>query len=146
MESYLTYLTVFIGVLTVALAAQAMILFFIYRRLTKLAGEVEKTVARMSDQSKIIMEQVVALMDEINKQAGRYGQVGHEISSRVQQKVDGFLDGVERIGTMTTSGAAAVVREVSAAMHGLLGALSHLGRRPKRKALPPPGEANLPVH
>ncbi len=61
MESYLTYLTVFIGVLTVASAAQAVILFFIFRRVTKLAAEVEKTVARLSDQSKAVTEQVVRI-------------------------------------------------------------------------------------
>ncbi len=146
MESYLTYLTVFIGILTVALAAQAVILFFIYRRLTKLTDEVEKSLARMTDQSKIILNQVASLMDEINKQAQRYGQVGIEISSRVQQKVNGFLDGVERIGAVTTNGAAAVAREASAAIHGMLAALSHLGRRPKRKALPPPPHENMAVH
>ena len=146
MESYLTYLTVFIGILTVALAAQAVILFFIYRRLTKLTDEVEKSLAHMTDQSKIILNQVSSLMDEINKQAQRYGQVGIEISSRVQQKVNGFLDGVERIGTVTSNGAAAVAREASAALHGLLAALSHLGRRPKRKALPPPPQENMAVH
>jgi len=145
-ESYLTYLTVFIGILTVALAAQAVILFFIYRRLTKLTDEVEKSLAHMTDQSKIILNQVSSLMDEINKQAQRYGQVGIEISSRVQQKVNGFLDGVERIGTVTSNGAAVVAREASAALHGLLAALSHLGRRPKRKALPPPPQENMAVH
>ena len=132
MESYLIYLTVFIGVMAAASVIEAIVLFIIYRRVTKLADEVEKAVARLSDQSKVIMEQVVVLMDEINKQASRYGQVGHQISSRVQQKINGLLDGVERIGTMTTSGAAAVVREASAAMHGLTAVLFHLGRRPNR--------------
>ena len=147
MESYLTYLTVFIGVLTAALVAQAVILFFIYRRVTKLTNEVEKSLARMTDQTKIILDQVASLMDEINKQARHYGQVGNEISSRVQQKVNGFLDGVERISTATTNGVAAVAREASATMHGLLAALSHLGRRPKQKALPPPpNEENMAVH
>ena len=145
MESYLIYLTVFIGVMAVASAIEAIVLFVIYRRVTKLADEVEKAVARLSDQSKVIMEQVVVLMDEINKQASRYGQVGHQISSRVQQKINGLIDGVERIGTMTTSGAAAVVREASAAMHGLLAAVTHFGR-PKRKALPPPEERSLAMH
>ena len=146
MESYLFYLTVFVGIMAVASAIEAIVLFVIYRRVTKLADEVEKAVARLSDQSKIIMEQVVVLMDEINKQASRYGQVGHQISSRVQQKINGVLDGVERLGTVTTSSAAAVVREASAAVHGLLAALTHLGRRPKRKALPPPQEERLAVH
>ena len=146
MEPYLIYLTVFVGVMAAASVIEAIVLIVIYRRVTKLADEVEKAVARLSDQSKVIMEQVVVLMDEINKQASRYGQVGHQISSRVQQKINGLLDGVERIGTMTTSGAAAVVREASAAMHGLLAALTYFGRRPKRKALPPPEEENLAVH
>jgi uncharacterized protein YoxC len=145
-ESYLFYLTVFVGIMAVASAIEAIVLFVIYRRVTKLADEVEKAVARLSDQSKIIMEQVVVLMEEINKQASRYGQVGHQISSRVQQKINGVLDGVERLGTVTTSSAAAVVREASAAVHGLLAALTHLGRRPKRKALPPPEEERLAVH
>jgi len=145
-ESYVIYLTVFIGVMAVASAAQAIILFVIFRRVAKLAAEVEKTVARLSDQTKTVTEQVVRLMDEINKQASHYGQVGNQISSRVQQKVNGLLDGIERIGTKTTTGAAAVVREASAAMHGLVAALSHLGRRPKRKALPPPEEPSMAVH
>ena len=146
MESYLFYLTVFIGIMAVGSVAEAIVLLVIYRRVTKLADEVEKTVARLSDQSKAIMEQVVVLMDEINKQASRYGQVGHEISSRVQQKINGLLDGVERIGTVTTNGVTTVVREASAAMHGLVAAVTHLGRRPKPKALPPPEHANLAVH
>src|SRR6185436_4605621 len=99
----------------VASVIEAIVLFVIYRRVTKLADEVEKAVARLSDQSKISMEQVVVLMEEINKQASRYSQVGHQISSRVQQKINGVLDGVERLGTVTTSSAAAVVREASAA-------------------------------
>jgi uncharacterized protein YoxC len=143
-EPYLIYLTVFVGVMAVASAIEAIVLFVIYRRVTKLADEVEKAVARLSDQSKVIMEQVVVLMDEINKQASRYGQVGHQISSRVQQKINGLIDGVERIGTMTTSGAAAVVREASAAMHGLVAAVIHFGG--KRKALPPPEKGSLAVH
>jgi uncharacterized protein YoxC len=146
MEPYLIYLTVFVGVMAAASVIEAIVLIVVCRRVTKLADEVEKAVARLSDQSKVIMEQVVVLMDEINKQASRYGQVGHQISSRVQQKINGLLDGVERIGTMTTSGAAAVVREASAAMHGLLAALTYFGRRTKRKALPPPEEENLAVH
>ena len=146
MEPYLIYLTVFVGVMAAASVIEAIVLFVIYRRVTKLADEVEKAVARLSDQSKVIMEQVVVLMEEINKQASRYGQVGHQISSRVQQKINGLLDGVERIGTMTTSGAAAVVRETSAVMHGLLAALTHFGGRPKRKALPPPEKESLAVH
>jgi uncharacterized protein YoxC len=144
-ETYLAYLTVFTGAVTAALAAQAIVLFFIYRRLTKLADEVEKTFARVSDQSKIIIEQVAVLMDEINKQASHYGQIGHEISSRVQHDVNGLLNGVERIGTMTTRGAAAVVREARATMNGLLAALSHLGRSRNRKALPAPESASLVV-
>ena len=146
MESYLIYLTIFIGIMAVASVIEAIVLFVIYRRVTKLADEVEKATARLADQSKVIMEQVVVLMDEINKQASHYGKVGHEISSRVQQKINGLLDGVERIGTMTTNGVTTVVREASAAMHGLVAAVTHLGRRPKRKALPPPEQANLAVH
>jgi uncharacterized protein YoxC len=145
-EPYLIFLTVFVGVMAVASAIEAIVLFVIYRRVTKLADEVEKAVARLSDQSKVIMEQVVVLMDEINSQTSRYGQVGHQISSRVQQKINALLDGVERIGTLTTSGAAAVVRETSAAMHGLLAAVTHFGGRPKRKALPPPEQESLAVH
>jgi uncharacterized protein YoxC len=126
-EPYLIFLTVFVGVMAVASAIEAIVLFVIYRRVTKLADEVEKAVARLSDQSKVIMEQVVVLMDEINKQANRYGQVGHQISSRVQQKINGLLDGVE-------------------VMHGLLAAVTHFGGRPKRKALPPPEKGSLAVH
>jgi uncharacterized protein YoxC len=145
-EPYVIYLTVFIGVMAVASALQAIVLFIMYRRVSKLADEVEKTVARLADQTKAITEQVVALMNEVNKQASQYGQVGHQISSRVQQKVNRLLDGVERIGTLTTTGAAAVVRETSAAMNGFLTALSCLGSRPKRKALPAPEDPRLAMH
>jgi uncharacterized protein YoxC len=138
-ETYLNYLTVFIGILTAALVAQAIILFFVYRRVTKLADELEKTMARWSDQTAKITAQVTKLMNEVNQQASRYGQVGNEISSRVQHTINGLLDGVERVGTLATNGAAAVVRETSAAMNGIVSAVSHLLRRPERKRLPPPG-------
>lgn len=146
METYLAYLTVVTGVMTAALTAEAIIMFFIYRRLTKLADEVEKTVARLTDQSKNIMNQVAVLMDEINKQTKHYGQIGNEISSRVQHDVNGILDGLERFGTMVTRGAAAAVREARATVNGVLAALSHLGRsRNRKKALPAPENSTLVV-
>jgi hypothetical protein len=145
-ETYLNYLTVFIGILTAALVAQAIILFFVYRRVTKLADELEKTVASVSDQSAKIMAQVTKLMNELNQQASRYGQVGREISSRVQQTVNGFLDGIEKVGTLATSGASAVVRETNAAMSGIFTAVSRLLRRPERKRLPPPSANTSSLH
>ena len=80
MESYLTYLTVFIGILAVASAAQAVILFFIYRRVTKLADEVEK-IAGAHDPIKVksLWSRSSSLMDEINKQAQR-------ITARLEMK------------------------------------------------------------
>ena len=146
METYLTYLTVFIGILTAALVAQAIILFFVYRRVNKLAEELETAVARWSDQTAKITAQVTKLMNEVNQQVSRYGQVGNEISSRVQHTINGLLDGVERVGTLATNGAAAVVRETSAAMNGIVSAVSRLLHRPERKRLPPPNADISSLH
>jgi methyl-accepting chemotaxis protein len=145
-ETYLTYLTIFIGILTAALVAQAIVLFCVYRRLAKLAGELEKTMRRLSDQTAKIMAQVTELMNEVNQQASRYGRVGNEISSRVQHTINGVLDGVDRISTLATNGAAAVVRETSAAMNGILAAVSRLLHRPERKQLPPPDSDVSALH
>jgi len=145
-ETYLTYLTIFIGILTAALVAQAIVLFCVYRRLTKLANELEKTMRRLSDQTAKIMAQVTELMNEVNQQASRYGRVGNEISSRVQHTINGVLDGVDRISTLATNGAAAVVRETSAAMNGILAAVSRLLHRPARKQLPAPDNDISSMH
>jgi len=145
-ETYLTYLTIFIGILTAALVAQAIVLFCVYRRLTKLANELEKTMRRLSDQTAKIMAQVTELMNEVNQQASRYGRVGNEISSRVQHTINGVLDGVDHVSTLATNGAAAVVRETSAAMNGILAAVSRLLHRPARKQLPAPDNDISSMH
>ena len=146
METYILCLTIFIGILTVALAVQAIAVFLISRRVSRLADELEKTVARLSNQSATIMQQVTTLLNEVNKQATHYGHVGSEISARVQQTVNGFFNSVDRVGSMASNGAAAVVREASAAIQGVVATLAHLGRRPPRKQLPPPERHSSSLH
>jgi len=145
-ETYILCLTIFIGILTLALAAQAIVVLLMYRRVSRLANELEKTATRLSNQSATIMQQVTTLLNEVNRQATHYGQVGGDISARVQRTVDGFFNSVDRVGSMASNGAATVVREASAAIQGVVATLSRLGRRPPRKQLPPPERHSSSLH
>lgn len=146
MESYLFYLTIFIGILTFALAAQAIILFFVYRRVARLADELEKTAARLAEQAAKIMTQVDHLTLEVKQHVQRYGDAGDHISTRVQQTVSGLLDSVDRLSRYAADGAQTVLREARATVQGVLSALAYLGRRPGPKQLPPPQGHNSSLH
>jgi len=145
-ETYIFYLTVFIGILTFALAAQAIILFFAYRRISRMIEDLEKTVYHLSERSTKLIAQADELIAGIKRHTDRYGQVGDEISTRVQHTVNGILNGVDRIGNLATNGAATVVREARAVMHAVVQAITHFGRRPEQQKLPPPQGHGSPLH
>lgn len=146
METYIFYLTVFIGILTFALVAQAVVLFFAYRRISRAIGDLEKTVASLSDRSTKLIAQADELLTGIKRHVDRYGQVGDEITTRVQHTVHGILNSVDRIGHIATNGAATVVREARAVMQAVVQTIVHLGRRPEQQKLPPPQGHSSSLH
>lgn len=146
MDSYLFYLTIFIAILTIALVAQAVILFLVHRRLAQLAERMEKTAARLSEQSARLMDQADQLMAEVKRHVERYGQVGDDISARLHHTVNGVLDSVDRVAQLAASGATTIMREARNAAQGILSALFQLGQRPRQKRLPPPTDKDDLLH
>lgn len=145
METYISYLTIFIGILTLALVAQAIAIFLVYRRVNRLADELEKTVARLSQQSAKIMTQVDELIFEVKGHVERYAHAGNQISTRVLHTCNGVLDNIDRVSALAANGAKAVVHEARAAAQALLTAFTHLGRR-EPKQLPPPNGHSSSLH
>src|SRR5262245_61696013 len=139
MDSYLFYLTLFNGIVTVALVAQAVILYFAYRRMTRLAGELERIVARLAEQSAQLMTQADDLMAGFKHRIDRYGQVGHEISTRVQHTINNILESVDQVQRFTASGVEVIAREARAVTQAIVQTIIHLGRRgSEQRQLPPP--------
>ena len=146
METYIFYLTVFIGILTFALAAQALILFLLYRRVRRSMEELETTVASLTERSTKLIAQADELITKIKRHVDHYGQVGDEITTRVQRTVDGIVNTVEHIGNLASNGTATVVRETRAIMQAVVQTITHLGRRDEPRRLPPPSGHSSSVH
>jgi uncharacterized protein YoxC len=146
METYIFYLTVFIGILTFALAGQALILFVLYRRVKHSMDELEKTVARLTEQSTTLMARADELITDIKRHVDRYGQVGDEISARLQRTVNSIVTTVEHIGNLASNGTATVVRETRAIMQAVVQTITHLGRRDEPRKLPPPAGHSSSLH
>jgi len=145
-ETYVFYLTVFTGILTFALAAQAVILFLAYRRITRVMEDLEITVRQLSERSTKLIARTDELITDIKRHVDRYGQAGDEITSRVQDTMHGILNSVDRIGHIATTGAATVVREARAIMQAVVHAIAHFGRRPEQHKLPPPEGHSSALH
>lgn len=161
METYLTYLTVFIGLITLALVAQAVILVATYLRLAKLdeetrvlrqklseqAGPILRNVDELTltarDKTRLILEDVSALSYDARRQMEKLDRLTDEMADRLRLQIirtdellSKALESLEEAGTTVKESVVGPVREAAAVVQGVKAAIDFLtarrGRAPRR--------------
>jgi methyl-accepting chemotaxis protein len=166
METYILWLTIFVGLLTLALVVQAIAIFMIYRTIANLVEETTGWRQTMYQQTREIMTNVSALTAAV-KESGQ--QVAANVSSitqdarrrveKIERTADAITEGVrrgianqiirldhlmtsaldslEQVGTKVRHAAFQPVREVTALYAGFRTALDYLKNSHKRNGRTP---------
>jgi len=164
------YLTIFIGLTTAALVAQAVALVLAYLRLKKLDEEtkatrqqlreqlgpilrnVEDTSVTVRENSRVIFDDLSAMSYTARKQLDKVDRVTDELSERLRVQIiradellTQALDNLERASTAVKENVVGPVREAAAVIQGVKAAIEFLNaRRSSRERKPAArGDENL---
>ena len=164
------YLTIFIGLTTAALVAQAVALALAYLRLKKLDEEtkatrqqlreqlgpilrnVEDTSVTVRENSRVIFDDLSAMSYTARKQLDKVDRVTDELSERLRVQIiradellTQALDNLERASTAVKENVVGPVREAAAVIQGVKAAIEFLNaRRSSRERKPAArGDENL---
>ena len=164
------YLTIFIGLTTAALVAQAVALALAYLRLKKLDEEtkatrqqlreqlgpilrnVEDTSITVRENSRVIFDDLSAMSYTARKQLDKVDRVTDELSERLRVQIiradellTQALDNLERASTAVKENVVGPVREAAAVIQGVKAAIEFLNaRRSSRERKPAArGDENL---
>lgn len=157
METYLTWLTVFVGLTTLALLAQAIILVATYLRLAKLDEEtralrkqvsdqagpilrnVEDITVTVRDKGRLIADDLTAMSYDARRQMEKVDQLTDDLADRLRlqiiradQLLTQALDNLEEAGTTVKENVVGPVREAAAVLAGVKAAVDYLGERRQR--------------
>ncbi|MGH9804539.1 MAG: hypothetical protein ACRD4D_05155 [Candidatus Acidiferrales bacterium] len=157
METYLTWLTVFVGLTTLALLAQAAILVATYLRLAKLDEEtralrnkindqagpilrnVEDITVTVRDKGRLIADDLTAMSYDARRQLEKIDQLTDELADRLRSQIiradqllSQALDNLEEAGTSVKENVVGPVREAAAVLAGVKAAVDFLGARSRR--------------
>lgn len=165
-----TLLTIFIGLTTAALLAQAVALVLAYLRLAKLDEEtkatrqqlreqlgpilrnVEDTSITVRENSRVIFDDLSAMSYTARKQLDKVDRVTDELSERLRVQIiladellTQALDNLERASTAVKDNVVGPVREAAALVQGVKAAIEFLSaRRSSRERKPGArGDENL---
>lgn len=157
METYITWLTVFVGLTTVALVAQAVILVATYLRLAKLDEEtralrnkindqagpilrnVEDITVTVRDKGRLIADDLTAMSYDARRQLEKVDQLTDELADRLRlqiiradQLLSQAIDNLEQAGSTVKENVVGPVREAAAVLAGVKAAVDFLGARRQR--------------
>ncbi|HKZ52517.1 MAG TPA: DUF948 domain-containing protein [Candidatus Acidoferrales bacterium] len=157
METYLTYLTIFVGLTTLALVAQAVILVATYLRLAKLdeetralrqklseqAGPILRNVDELTltarDKTRLILEDISALSYDARRQMEKLDRLTDELADRLRLQIirtdellSKALQNLEEAGTAVKESVIGPVREAAAVVQGVKAAIDFLTARRER--------------
>lgn len=157
METYLTWLTVFVGLTTLALLAQAIILVATYLRLAKLDEEtralrkqvsdqagpilrnVEDITVTVRDKGRLIADDLTAMSYDARRQMEKLDQLTDELADRLHvqiiradQLLTQALDNLQEAGTTVKENVVGPMREAAAVLAGVKAAVDYLGERRQR--------------
>ena len=157
MDTYLTWLTVFVGLTTLALLAQAAILVATYLRLAKLDEEtralrnkvneqagpilrnVEDITLTVRDKGRLIADDLTAISYDARRQMEKLDQLTDEVADRLRSQLDRAdqllslaLDNLEEAGTAVKENVVGPMREAAAVLAGVKAAVDYLGTRGRR--------------
>ena len=166
METYILWLTIFVGLLTLALLVQAVAIFLIYRTVANLVEETTGWRQTMYQQTQEIMANVSALTAAVKESGQQVAANVSAISQDARRRVeklertadaitDGVkrgitnqiirldhvmtsaLDGLEQVGTRVRHAAFQPLREVTALYAGFRTALDYFKNSHKRNGRTP---------
>lgn len=160
------YLTVFIGLTTVALLAQATILVLAYLRLKKIdqetqglrrhvreqAGPILRNVEEISltvrENSRVILDDLSGLSHDARRQVEKLDRLTDEMADRLRLQIirldellSRALGNLEEAGTAVKQSVASPVREAAAVLQGVKAAIDFLGAR-RNRGRPPSRRAD----
>lgn len=157
MDSYITWLTLFVGLTTLALVVQAAILVATYLRLTKLDDEtralrqqlseqsgpilrnVEEISVTVRDKSRLIADDITAITSDARRQLEKFDRLTDELADRLRAQIlrtdellSQALDNLEQAGTSVKENVVGPLREAAAVMQGIKAAIDFLSARRDR--------------
>jgi hypothetical protein len=157
LETYLTWLTVFVGLTTLALLTQAAILVATYLRLAKLDEEtralrnkineqagpilrnVEDITVTVREKGRLIADDLTAMSYDARRQMEKLDQLTDELADRLRTQIiradellSQALDNLEEAGTTVKENVVGPVREAAAVLAGVKAAVDFLGARRQR--------------
>ncbi len=160
------YLTIFIGLTTVALVAQAAALVMAYLRLAKLDEEtkatrqqvreqlgpilrnVEDTSITVRENSRVIFDDLSAMSYTARKQVDKFDRISDELADRLRLqiiRVDELLtvtlDNLEHAGTAVRENVIGPVKEAAAVIQGVKAAIDFISARRGSKERRPSGRS-----
>ncbi len=160
------YLTIFIGLTTVALVAQATALVMAYLRLAKLDEEtkatrqqlreqlgpilrnVEDTSITVRENSRVIFDDLSAMSYTARKQVDKFDRISDELADRLRLqiiRVDELLtvtlDNLEHAGTAVRENVIGPVKEAAAVIQGVKAAIDFISARRGSKERRPSGRS-----
>ncbi|HSC77263.1 MAG TPA: hypothetical protein VLB32_01765 [Candidatus Acidoferrales bacterium] len=152
------YLTIFIGLTTVALVAQATALVLAYVRLAKLDEEtkatrqqlreqlgpilrnVEDTSITVRENSRVIFDDLSAMSYTARKQVDKFDRISDELADRLRLqiiRVDELLtvtlDNLEHAGTAVRENVIGPVKEAAAVIQGVKAAIDFINSRRRER-------------
>ncbi len=155
------YLTIFIGLTTVALVAQAVALVLAYMRLAKLDEEtkatrqqvreqlgpilrnVEDTSITVRENSRVIFDDLSAMSYTARKQVDKFDRISDELADRLRLqiiRVDELLtvtlDNLEHAGTAVRENVIGPVKEAAAVIQGVKAAIEFINARRGKERRP----------
>ncbi len=155
------YLTIFIGLTTVALVAQATALLLAYMRLAKLDEEtkatrqqlreqlgpilrnVEDTSITVRENSRVIFDDLSAMSYTARKQVDKFDRISDELADRLKLqiiRVDELLtvtlDNLEHAGTAVRENVIGPVKEAAAVIQGVKAAIEFINARRSKERRP----------
>jgi len=160
------YLTIFIGLTTAALVAQAAALVLAYLRLAKLDEEtkatrqqlreqlvpilrnVEDTSITVRENSRVIFDDLSAMSYTARKQVDKFDRISDELADRLRLqiiRVDELLtvtlDNLEHAGTAVRENVIGPVKEAAAVIQGVKAAIDFISARRGSKERRPSGRS-----
>ena len=160
------YLTIFIGLTTAALVAQATALLLAYVRLAKLDEEtkatrqqlreqlgpilrnVEDTSITVRENSRVIFDDLSAMSYTARKQVDKFDRISDELTDRLRLqiiRVDELLtvtlNNLEHAGTAVRENVVGPVKEAAAVIQGVKAAIEFINARRSSKERRPPGRS-----
>lgn len=158
MDTYITLLAIFTGLLALAIVAQAVVIVLAYLRVARLDEEtkalrqqiqeqsrpilsnVEDVTANVRDRSRVILEDASAISYDARRQMEKVDRLTDELADRIRLQIirtdellSQALQNLEEASSTVKQNVVGPVREAAAVVQGIKAAIEFFGGRRNRK-------------